>query len=112
MLSRATAIVFLLLTYLFAPCGFFVSFLRRHTGLARRTFSPRFLIIQSARIGDMVCVTPAFREIKKRYPTAYIATVVAEPAAGISAHNPHIDEFFYYDPARTLCSAIRLFVVL
>lgn len=52
----------------------------------------RIVVFQTAKIGDMVCSTPVFREIKKKYPEAFLS-VMADPASRpVLDNNPHIDE--------------------
>ncbi len=52
----------------------------------------RILVIQTAKIGDLVCTTPVFREIRHKYPQGYIAAAVNPAAAGVIENNPYIDE--------------------
>ncbi len=52
----------------------------------------RILVIQTAKIGDLVCTTPVFREIRRKYPQGYIAAAVNPAAAGVIENNPYIDE--------------------
>jgi ADP-heptose:LPS heptosyltransferase len=59
----------------------------------------------------MVCITPVFREIKKKHPQCRIAVLGAEPAAGILSGNPHIDEVVRYNPF-SLCSFLRVWLKL
>lgn len=55
------------------------------------------LIFQTAKIGDMVCTTPVFRELKKAHPKARIGVVIDRVAEPILRHNPYIDEIIVYD---------------
>ncbi|MEK9175210.1 MAG: hypothetical protein AAB795_01305, partial [Patescibacteria group bacterium] len=100
-------IFFLVVTYAGAPLWYSVIFIRSCFGY--NADAPRILIIQSARIGDMVCITPVFREIKKKYPKAYIATLVAEPAVGVTLHNPFIDQFYFYDTSNDIVASVLAF---
>lgn len=52
----------------------------------------RFLIIRQDRIGDVVLSTPLPREIKRKYPDAYVAMLVREYTRDIFFNNPHVDE--------------------
>jgi hypothetical protein len=63
---------------------------------------PRILVIQSAKIGDLVYATPVFREIRKKYPHAYIAVAANPEATGIIKNNPHINEIISVE-SRSWC---------
>ncbi len=53
----------------------------------------RILILQSAKLGDMVCTTPMFRSVKERYPDAHLIVVGREINKEVLLGNPHIDEY-------------------
>lgn len=55
------------------------------------------IIPQFTRIGDLVCVTPIFREIKNKYPDSYLAVVATPKNAGIIKNNPRIDEIIIFE---------------
>lgn len=57
----------------------------------------RILVIQTAKIGDLVCTTPVFREIKKHYPQSYLSVLVIPLTKDILINNPHIDEVILFD---------------
>jgi len=78
----------LFLTYLLAPYFYFLIFLRRK----RKSDKFKILIIQTAKMGDMVCTTPVFREIKKKFPGAHLTALAIAKAAGILKNNPWINE--------------------
>jgi len=82
-------IFFILATFLFSPL-FFLS------GLSRKKDKQRILVIQTAKIGDLVCSTPVFREIKKNYPESRLAVLVLSQAKGILRNNPHINEIITF----------------
>lgn len=52
----------------------------------------KILIINNAKIGDLVCATPIFREIKKNMPDIHLAVLVTNKTEPILRNNPHIDE--------------------
>ncbi|MFQ5428136.1 MAG: glycosyltransferase family 9 protein [Thermodesulfobacteriota bacterium] len=61
--------------------------------LTRRRKVPRaVLIIQTAKIGDMVCSTAVFRALRQRFPEARIAVLADPGACGILESNPCVDE--------------------
>ena len=57
----------------------------------------RILVITLAKIGDLVCVTPVFREIKKKYPLCHLAALVLDYSSPIIANNPYIDEIIFFN---------------
>ena len=72
-----------------------------HIRARRRTGPLRVLVVPIlTRVGDLVCSTPVFREIKIRYPNAHLAVVVGRKAKGILAHNRRIDELIDYNDER------------
>lgn len=48
---------------------------------------------QLSRIGDIVCSTPVFYNIKKSYPDSKLTVLISKKALGIVKNNPHIDNF-------------------
>ncbi|MBI4114578.1 MAG: glycosyltransferase family 9 protein [Candidatus Niyogibacteria bacterium] len=78
-----------------APFFFLFTFLRKRKREKNKPL--RILIIpQLTRIGDVVCATPLFREIKKAYPESFLAVLTTAKIEGIIRSNPHIDEFIIY----------------
>ncbi len=61
--------------------------------LTRRRFSApkHFLIVDNAKIGDLVCVTPLFRAIKESYPGSRLTVLTTSRAVGILRNNHRID---------------------
>lgn len=58
----------------------------------------RILIIpQLSRIGDIICSTPVFFNIKKVYPESHIAVLISSKAVGIITNNPRIDEIIIFE---------------
>ncbi|MDO9450729.1 MAG: glycosyltransferase family 9 protein [Rugosibacter sp.] len=54
--------------------------------------SQRILVIQMAKIGDLLCATPVFREIKARYPQAHLAVMATAQNVPLLRANPQVDE--------------------
>jgi len=48
-------------------------------------------------VGDVVMITPMIREIRQRYPDAYIATLTQPNTANILLNNPYLDEIIMDD---------------
>jgi heptosyltransferase II len=53
----------------------------------------RILIIQSGKLGDMVCTTPVFRAIKEKYPESFLVVAGDKVNRLVLNGNPHIDEY-------------------
>lgn len=75
------------------PFIFIGTFFRRlvESGKIKRG-EHRFLIIDNAKIGDIVCATPVFRAIKEAYPNCHISIIVNPKTVGILKNNPQIDK--------------------
>lgn len=56
----------------------------------------KILIIRRDNIGDLICTTPLFEAIRKRYPDAYLAALVNSYNAPAIQRNPHLDAIFAY----------------
>lgn len=60
---------------------------------AEKKDSPRILIIpQLTRIGDLICATPVFKQIKEKYQNCHLTVLVTPKIAGIVKNNPRLDE--------------------
>lgn len=51
------------------------------------------LIIQAAKLGDMVCTTPMFRAVRHTYPEARLCVMGDALNKEVLAGNPYIDEY-------------------
>lgn len=58
---------------------------------------PKILVIRFSSIGDIVLASPVFRCIKKQLPEAELHFVTKLSFKIVTASNPYIDKFFYYD---------------
>ncbi len=68
--------------------AFFLLFRRKVT-----MQSKNILVVQMAKLGDMVCTTPMFRAIKEKYPESTLFVVGNEINREILRGNPHIDTY-------------------
>lgn len=57
----------------------------------------RILISRTDRVGDVVMITPMARELKKKYPDAYIATLTQPNTSKIFYNNPYVDKIITDD---------------
>ncbi|MBF0328439.1 MAG: glycosyltransferase family 9 protein [Nitrospirae bacterium] len=74
------------LAYIALPFINLILSIRKRHGLNK------ILVIQTAKIGDMICSTPVFREIKRKYPTAHLTVFAAPSTIEIISDNPNVDE--------------------
>jgi heptosyltransferase-2 len=59
--------------------------------------SVKILIIQTAFLGDVILITPLFREIKKIYPDAIIDALVRKGNEDLLRDNPHLKKILIWD---------------
>lgn len=76
--------IHLLLTLLFSPL------LRLFAGRAPEQ-PARVLVIQLAKIGDLLCSTPVFRELKRCYPAVELSVLATKINAPLLRCNPRVD---------------------
>lgn len=53
----------------------------------------RVLVVQNAKMGDMVCVTPIFRALKKKFPTTKVVVMGNKINKDVLAGNRDVDEY-------------------
>lgn len=53
----------------------------------------KIFIIQSAKLGDMVCTTPVFRAVKEKYPKARLIVAGNAINAAVIENNTDVDEY-------------------
>ncbi len=82
----------LFLTYLLAPYFYFLIFLANFPYRGKKNKELKILVIQSGKIGDLVCTTPVFREIKKKFPLVHLTALIMSKSKGVLENNPRIDE--------------------
>jgi heptosyltransferase III len=54
------------------------------------------LVVRRDNIGDLVCTTPLFHALRRRFPQAWIGALVNSYNAPVLDRNPHIDGVFVY----------------
>lgn len=86
--------IYVLLAYIFYP--FFALFAKFKKG-----GRDSVLVFQTAKIGDMICTTPVFREIKKARPGVRLGVVIDPVTRPLLEFNPHIDELILLDRKKT-----------
>jgi len=72
----------------------------------------RLLIVRRDNIGDLVCTTPLFSALRRRFPQAWIGALVNSYNAAVLHRNPDIDEVVVYrkvkhlDPGESAMAAL------
>lgn len=61
---------------------------------------PRLLVIRRDNIGDLVCTTPLFTGLRRRFPDAWIGALVNSYNAPVLDGNPDLDAVFVYTKAK------------
>jgi ADP-heptose:LPS heptosyltransferase len=67
----------------------------------------RILIIQLARLGDLVQTWPLLRQLRQAYPQAQLSLLSDEPLHDLAGFGPEIDEWLGLDLKKTLLLAPR-----
>lgn len=88
--------IYILLTYLFFPAFWFYNLIKKIIR-KNRSIPKKILVIQTAKIGDFICSTPIFREIKKRYPEIELTVMVNPITKELAEVNPYIDKIIVVD---------------
>jgi len=52
----------------------------------------RFLIYQTAKIGDLVCTTHIFRAVKRKYPKSHVTVIVSQYTEPMLRNNLRVDD--------------------
>jgi ADP-heptose:LPS heptosyltransferase len=69
----------------------------------KRRFEPaeirKILLVRNDNIGDVICSTPAIEAVRRGFPRAFIAILVAGYSREAIEGNPHVDEIYLYEKA-------------
>jgi ADP-heptose:LPS heptosyltransferase len=57
----------------------------------------RFLVVQTAKLGDMVCTTPTFRAIKNKFPESFLCVAGSKTYATLLENNGDVDLYLTTD---------------
>src|SRR3989338_8223408 len=57
----------------------------------------KIVVVQGAKLGDMVCTTPVFRAIKKAYPNCRVVVVGDSVNQKLLACHPDIDRYIIWN---------------
>jgi len=90
---------------LLSPVLYLLIFLRK---LSSGKKPLRILVIQGAKIGDLICTTPIFREIKRKFPDSYLSVMVISKTKDILRNNPRLDEILIIDDYQGISGKMKL----
>jgi heptosyltransferase II len=76
---------------------FILSLSLRRIHIDRPKHIKKVIIVQNAKLGDMVCTTPMFRALKTKYPNAKLAVVGNIQNKTLLQGNPNIDSYIAFD---------------
>jgi lipopolysaccharide heptosyltransferase II len=93
--SYTESFFWLISTFLLAPFFYLLIFLRKN-----EERQLKILVIQTAKIGDLVCTTPIFRAIKEKYPQVFLFLLATSKTKGMVEANHFIDEIILIDQDR------------
>jgi len=103
MSTRKEKLFFLIFGYLFFPFFYLKMLFKK-----KKNQPKNFLIIDTAKIGDLVCSTPFFRALKKNFPDSYLAVLVISRVKGILENNPNIDDMILVDEFKGIKGGLKL----
>jgi len=64
----------------------------------KKTDQPeKILVVQLAKIGDMVCTTPMFKAVKEKYPNCIVYVIGNKINKELLANNRDVDRYFIFD---------------
>ncbi|MBI2624434.1 glycosyltransferase family 9 protein [Candidatus Parcubacteria bacterium] len=69
---------------------------------------PGILIVQTGKIGDVVCTTPIFRAIKRTWPDADLGVAVTAFVAPLLSGNPYVDDVWLFNDEPGLKGKLKL----
>jgi heptosyltransferase-2 len=67
----------------------------------------RVIIVQMAKLGDMVCTTPMFRAVKRRYPETHLTVIGNKSNKEILQYNPDVDDYITFGGVLSAIRAVR-----
>lgn len=96
----------LFLTYLLSPVFYLMIFFRKRNKKERENV--KILVIQTAKIGDLVCTTPVFREIKKNIPNCHLTVMILSQTKDVLRNSPRVDEIIVINDYSGIQGRLRL----
>lgn len=78
--------IYIILTYLFSPLIYLLTIAKKEKPISK------ILVIQTAKIGDLICSTPVFSAVKKKYPDVRLSVMINPLNKQLLEYNPNVDE--------------------
>ena len=66
----------------------------------------KILIVRSDNLGDVICTTPVIEALRRAFPDAFIAALVADYTKEALVGNPFLDRVYSYEKAKHSSSGI------
>jgi ADP-heptose:LPS heptosyltransferase len=63
----------------------------------KKAYPRKILMVQTAKIGDLICSTPVLKAVKNYFPHIHLAAMVTNTTRELLEHNPLIDEVIVVD---------------
>jgi ADP-heptose:LPS heptosyltransferase len=67
----------------------------------------RILLVQMAKLGDMVCTTPVLHALRKAYPQAHVVVMGNKTNKAVLEGNQDFDEYFVFSGIRNTAKVLR-----
>lgn len=67
----------------------------------------RIVVVQLAKLGDMVCTTPMFGAIKRQYPEVHLTVVGSAANSEVLRYHPDVDEYIVFGGVRPMIRHLR-----
>jgi heptosyltransferase-3 len=80
----------------------------RPPGTLRPDRVVRILVVRKDNIGDVICTTPAIRALRRAFPQARLAFLVAEHCRAAVERNPDVDAVYTYVKSKHRSGLARL----
>ncbi|MFH0926789.1 MAG: glycosyltransferase family 9 protein [bacterium] len=68
----------------------------------------KILVVRKDNVGDLICTTPVFANLRRNFPNAYIAAFVCSYTAPVIEGNPDINKIFIYEKHKHTKKQARL----
>lgn len=91
--------------YALVACAYACVWRRKATRVPETVES--ILVVQMAKLGDMVCTTPVFRAIKAQYPRAHVTVLGNRTNRALLEGNTDIDEYLVFDGVGSTYKTLR-----
>ncbi|HYF29309.1 MAG TPA: glycosyltransferase family 9 protein [Candidatus Paceibacterota bacterium] len=67
----------------------------------------RVIVVQQAKLGDMICTTPVFAALKRTYTDLHLAVMGNRVNEDVLRGNPHVDRYLVFTDFRSALKEVR-----